>query len=295
MVAWLAVRAMGLCWAACLLALLLAGVLGRAGGTVLVFAGRSSGISLVDVARGWVQPLPLRGSMPVWSPDGRLLLYLPLDARGFFVFDAASGARYPLFESPAAGSHWNPAWSPDGARLAYAASSDGDFEIYVVAVERDGRARGAPLNITANRDFDNNPTWSPDGRYIAFESNRSGRGTIYIFDTANPAQPVRALTDGQTWAANPAWSPDGARIAYENHLGAQADIFVVNVDGTASYNLTNHPNNDLAPAWSPDSREIAFLSIRNFFRQVYIIEVATGVARAQTQDEGDKEGPAWMP
>lgn len=34
------------------------------------------------------------------------------------------------------GHDWDPVWSPDGTKLAFATNRDGDYEIYVLDLER---------------------------------------------------------------------------------------------------------------------------------------------------------------
>ena len=60
-------------------------------------------------------------------------------------------------------------YSPDGKRIAFAASSNGNSDVFVC--NADG---SDPRRLTDDPATDGSPTWSPDGRRIAFVSNRSG-------------------------------------------------------------------------------------------------------------------------
>ena len=47
--------------------------------------------------------------------------------------------------------------------------------------------------------------------------------------------------------------------------GTDPEIYVMNADGSAQANLTNHPAEDSYPAWSADGSKIAFTSFRGEF------------------------------
>lgn len=74
---------------------------------------------------------------PSWSPDGRLLAFIcrfdHYDDE-IYIVNTDDGDRTRItFEK---GDEKQPTWSPDGSKIAFASDLDGDFEIYVVEVER---------------------------------------------------------------------------------------------------------------------------------------------------------------
>lgn len=54
-----------------------------------------------------------------------------------------------------------PSFSSDGSRLIYQSNSDGNWELYTLALA-DGRAQ----RLTDTADLEEDPSWSPDGRWI---------------------------------------------------------------------------------------------------------------------------------
>ena len=51
-------------------------------------------------------------------------------------------------------------------------------------------------------------------------------------------------------------------ILYESVVDGNSEVFIINEDGSAATNLTNHPSYDGMPSWSPDGSEIVFVSDR---------------------------------
>jgi TolB protein len=69
--------------------------------------------------------------------------------------------------------------------------------------------------------------------------------------------------------------PNG-KIAFERSAPTTYDIFVMNADGSAQTNLTNHAANDIDAAWSPDGTKIAFTSDRDGNREIYVMTSTGG-------------------
>ena len=128
-------------------------------------------------------------SDPAWSPDGRKVAFVRLNASigtPIYVVKASGGGLRNLTPKPA-GTHAAPAWSPDGRKIAFTSERDGNSEVYVMNANGSGQR-----NLTRDPGYDADPTWSPDGRKIAFVSNRDGSYQVYDMNADGSGQ--RGLT-----------------------------------------------------------------------------------------------------
>ena len=165
-----------------------------------------------------------------------------------------------------AGYHASPVISPQGDRVAYVATVDGLFDVYVAPTG----ARGEPEKLVDGQDntqFESlrllSPglSWSPGGRRLAVAVTSGPGDAIALVDTrTGDVEAVRPA--GVDAILSVAWSPDGQRIAFAGTAGAHSDIYTVHLETGAVANLTRDLYSDHAPAWSPDGSSIVFHSDR---------------------------------
>ena len=213
---------------------------------------------------------PADDRSPSWSPDGRRIAFVSLrDGPGtdlfgrnaeIYVMNADGSAQTRLTNDPATDK--DPSWSPDGQRIAFYSKRDDSFcgDLYVM--NADGSSK---TSLTKNLPYGGwSASWSPDGQRIAFvtgcgENKQNPGFQIYSIDTdgSNP----KALTDNIGDDEYPSWSPDGSVILFSSRrdnyvqigdrISYNSEIYVMNADGSAQTNLTNHPAGDNIPKWLP--------------------------------------------
>ena len=188
----------------------------------------------------------MRGRGPVWSPDGRKLLFASGDDLSVMNPDGTGQAKL------ASGQHglYDYRWSPDGSRIAFVDIHVERAEVFpsLWVMSRDGSGKRMVADAATS------PTWSPDRR-IAFVLYEDAIGVVNADESGYTVPTGDQIVD----ADQPAWSPDGSQIAFVAGEGHK-DIMVMNADGTGVINLTNGVGDNGAPTWSPDSRRILFTS-----------------------------------
>jgi TolB protein len=94
---------------------------------------------------------------PAWSPDGYRIAFQRNDGKTEIgVLDLRTRKTKIIAEGA------SPAWSPDGRRIAYAATREGQTELFVIG---SGGGRWEQVTTTGGE----NPSWSRDGRKLAFD------------------------------------------------------------------------------------------------------------------------------
>jgi Tol biopolymer transport system component len=189
---------------------------------------------------------------PVWSPDGRRILFSK--GEGLYVMNADGSGRAKLVDGD--DEIGRTRWSPDGRMIAYANHRYPDAnslisDLWVMRADGNGK-----LMLAAN--FADNFSWSPDSRKITYDVENQ----IAIINSDGSGR--YDLTNQQLGAFAPAWSPDGSQIAFVTWVERLPDrhvdlhIFLINPDGSGLVDLTQREGNEATPVWSPDGSRIVF-------------------------------------
>ena len=146
---------------------------------------------------------------PVWSPDGRHIIYSSYRNGQYGLFSKASngsGTEEPVLE--AVGRIRFPTdWSPDGKVLTYIEGALGGWAIWMIPLDG-GRN---PYLFHKSQFAEREASFSPDGKWVAYCSNESGDYKVYVVPFPNP---------GGKWQVSPAggcgsrWRRDGKEIFY---------------------------------------------------------------------------------
>ncbi|MEW2418184.1 amidohydrolase family protein [Streptomyces sp. NPDC046866] len=200
---------------------------------------------------------------PVWSPDGRGLVYTH-DRDGLnavYRKELSGGPEEAL--TPGGRVYGTP--SPDGTRLA-ALDLTGRLLVRDLATGSE-RSLAAPLG---GGGLPGMPSWSPDGRHLVLcdrnrlnQRFREGYNLIRVVDAAGGAARLYALAPhvslSDRYASGPVWSPDGRHLA----CVAESALWLLPVapDGTPcgpARRITDEPADH--PSWAGDARTLLYQS-----------------------------------
>jgi len=183
--------------------------------------------------------LPGMNGMPVWTPDGRQIIFSKYDEKGVLNFyrrqsDGTGGYEAIL---PSGRPRWPTSITPDGTRLF-------GFELRSQKSAATGNVIVVPLNGSRAEepkalfegDFADAQSSPGGGLYLAYQSAESGRLEVYVraFPDVHKG-PWQVSTAGGT---RPAWSRDGRELFF---LDAANAMNVARVDTSGPTFVSSPP------------------------------------------------------
>jgi eukaryotic-like serine/threonine-protein kinase len=183
---------------------------------------------VLDLVRGVPSRItfdPTTDNLPIWSPDGRRILWSSRRGGNFDLYvKAANGTgQDEKLITMGSGTGWATDWSPDGKFVLYQRPGDTTNQDLWISPQGTG-ASGEPQKpfpYLASPFNEANGVFSPDGHWVAYESDESGRLEVYVQAFPLTNQKVRISTGGGTDAA---WSKNGAELFY---LAADRNLMAV--------------------------------------------------------------------
>jgi TolB protein len=264
-------------------------------------AGCMPGIFVVRSDGSRLRRIAVDARFPLWSPNGRRILYTGDMHRGPIrsIYVVGLDGKRPT----RLGRGASPAWAPGGDRVAYVEVGQSNRSSFCVASIRRPRPRcfrgPRPLGVSwsptgrhiallgyptrtqlavvrpngrglrvVTRDYYSGFGWSADGRRVAFVSLRSSAHGIYLRNALAPGR-AKLVARESPHASLGCCTFRRGRIRYWLRLDDNDhEIAVMNADGSGFRALTNNFDDDRMPAWSPDGETIAYSRLK--------IEYATG-------------------
>jgi serine/threonine-protein kinase len=177
-------------------------------------ASRTSDVWVHDLGRGAPTRLTFdgRNSWPVWSPDGKRLVYgaSTTGATNLYAINADGSGKPERLTT----SDWQQipsSWSSTNAIAFLQRPRLGMGGIWVLEMDGEAAAARKPKLFLESRFVLWHPEFSPDGKWMAYVSTESGAPDVYVQPYPGPGEKIRISTAGGT---EPIWSPNGRELLY---------------------------------------------------------------------------------
>ena len=162
---------------------------------------------------------------PLWTPDGRTVLYNN-EAPQFTILrrPADASAEPELLLAEAVDTSPTDI-TPDGrAAVVTYSNPETDSDIWLVPLD----GSGEPQPLLETRFSETMGTISPDGRWLAFVSNESGQAQVYVMPFPDGGARIQVSLAA---ADEPCWSPRGDELFFRAQEGVMVATFAAPGDG----------------------------------------------------------------
>jgi eukaryotic-like serine/threonine-protein kinase len=211
-------------------------VLSPNGSSVALVMERASDVT--SLSRIWIASMgggPLQlvttenhsARTPVWSADGRLLVYVSEEGTKIQRRRTGGGGEAELLATVPRGVVGLTA-HPSGRSMVLLGEDSGERRRELLDLQLEGDRVPTPLGITAGPNIEP-PSLSPDGRWLAFVSPLSGRDEVYVSPYPDVAA-GRVQISGNGGGA-PRWNPRGGELFHVSDDGALVAVRFATTDG----------------------------------------------------------------
>ncbi len=241
-------------------------------------------------AKALYQDDVMRAKLPVWSPDGKHLVYVvqPENSRqDVWIMDADGSNAKPVVNDQ--GFANGPGWTADSKAIWYTFATAGNFQMREF-VPSDGSTQ---VLLEAKRYY-TRPHLTPDMRDLIYDDGRP----LNIWTMPLHGGAARQLTFDREGASFPNLSPDGEWIVYEETRGASTTIEIMDRNGGRQQTLLDQPGPHYPYSFASDNRRVAYTACPEGVWNVYSIDRVTKETKQITHYTAFGSvvrAPAWRP
>jgi Tol biopolymer transport system component len=190
-------------------------------------------IWVLDVARAVPTRFTFEGQDggPVWSPDGRRLLFASTRGNASDIYQkdsSGSGTEELLLKSGRPED-----WSPDGRYLLYSVYDlKTKTDLWILPVPGGTPESPKPRPYLETPSSEGQGRFSPDGHWVAYMSDQSGPGQYQVYVQSFPAGSGKFQVSTGVGGTQPRWRRDGKELFY---LSVDGKIMAVDVKTTPTF------------------------------------------------------------
>ena len=229
---------------------------------------------------------------PVWSPDGKKIVFNGAGAKDWGIWSVSAGGGEPQRLLPIYG--YDLVYAPNGRALYFLVGKGLSWHLMRATLSPSGSVVGDPEMIeNTGKMLYRRLRFSADGRFAAFSevSSENNLQSVRVSPATGMAigdpEPLTHDTSGRKVA--PRFSPDGKKIAFAvRQTGVAQSEWLVDPDGKNARQLDAMPGSGVLTGWFPDSRRIAFIGYQNGRYTLESLDIDSG-AKAHLRDLDDND------
>jgi len=240
---------------------------------------------------------PSNDFSPVWSPDGRSILYVSDQTGTWNVWEISVQGTAPHALTFDQFQYSSPSFTPDGLGIVVASDRGSPTPKWtdLWLLDRQGTVERRLISQTiSEKEF--LPAVSHDGRLLAYLNLPMNSPPQYrLMVSALPGGIPRMVTDNRVIFAPLRFSPDNHQILFTSDRMGNADVWVMDLDGGGAHALTTSPSVDTTGDWSPDGSTIVFVSNQSGTDELWLMDAHGQNRRQLTRDGSLASSPSFSP
>lgn len=263
-----------------------------------------------------VRPDFAGASYPVWSPDGKYVLFLgsvddklaPENSVDWWITPVGEGSavktgvlevtRKAGLYGSFLGYPWAliaAAWAPGAESLVFSARSGDSTNLWRIGISpKTFKATGPPMRLTTGLTLEENASVTPAASVavrVAFASLNNNLDIWSLPIDANRGMvlgDIQQVTKDASDDFHPGLSPDGRKMVFVSSRSGAQQIWVKDLRTNQNMALTSGGRaNKWLPRFSPDGSRLSYAAVENNQWNVYVVPATGGAPELVCEDCGE--------